>query len=71
MEGYICYEMLPNNIQIKKKKKTEKQKQMTPYLLALGHYKKTIKVMKVLLIECARYTIISKAIAMARSSRCF
>ena len=54
-----------------KKKKNQKQKQMTLYLLAIGHHKKTIKVMKVLLVHCAPYARISKAIAMARSNRYF
>ena len=60
-----------NSKKKKKKKKKQKQKQMTLYLLAIGHHKKTIKVMKVLLVHCAPYARISKAIAMARSNRYF
>ena len=59
------------NSKKKKKKKNQKQKQMTLYILAIGHDKKTIKVMKVLLVHCAPYARISKAIAMARSNRYF
>ena len=44
---------------------------MTPYLLALGHHRKTIKVMKVLLVACAPYKSIAKGIAIARDNRCF
>ena len=43
---------------------------MTPYLLVLWDHRKTIKVIKVLLVEFAPYTGIAKAMEMTRNNRC-
>ena len=46
------------------------QKPRTPYLIAQGDHRKTIKIMKVLLVKYAPVTGIVKGIVMTHDSRC-
>ena len=46
------------------------QKPTAPYIMARGDHRISIKVLKVLHIECAPVTSIAKQIVMAQNNRC-
>ena len=64
MKLYICCKTLSNRKRIKKKKAFKNQKPISPFLVAAGGERKTIKVIKVLLVKCAPISGITKAIVI-------